>query len=99
MNTPYTIQVITPLFSISRSEGWGYVENTCEFDKDTFELLDITYVPSPFEGGNCQVTYHFKINQPDKPNSCIVFIEDWGDNKYIADCFIYNNHILKREKN
>jgi len=85
------IQVTNNIFSITRSEGWGYVQNICEFDKDIFDLIGTKNVPSPLEGGNCEVTYHFKLKQTDKPNSHIVFIEDFGDKKYMAETYIYDN--------
>jgi hypothetical protein len=90
MNTNI-IQLTNNIFSITRSEGWGYVENICEFDKEIFELIDKNYVPSQLEGGNCQVTYNFRIKQTDKPNSNIVFIKDFGDKKYISEKYIYDN--------
>lgn len=91
MNTSI-IQIIDNIFYITRSEGWGYVENICEFDKEIFELIDKKNVPSPLEGGNCEVTYKFKIKQTDKPNSYIVFIEDFGDKKNMSGTYIYDNN-------
>jgi len=89
--TTNIIQITNNIFTITRSEGWGYVQHICEFDKDIFELLCTKNVSSPLEGGNCQVTYHFKIKQTNKP-SYIVFIKDFGDKKYISDNYIYDNN-------
>ena len=64
-------------------------------------MTDTKTIPSPLEGGNCEVIYKFKIKQTDKPNSYIVFIEDFGDQKYMSGAYIYDNnkneiHKLKR---
>jgi len=85
------IPVIDNFFSIVRSEGFGYVKHICEFDKDIFELIDIKTISSPLEGGICHVTYHFKIKQTVKINSYIVFIEDYGDKKYMSETYMYDN--------
>lgn len=89
--TTNIIQVTNNAFTITRSEGWGYVQNICEYDKDVFELICTKNVPSPLEGGSCHVTYHFKIKQTNKP-SHIVFIKDFGEKKYMSDSYIYDNN-------
>lgn len=85
------IKITNNIFSIIRSEGWGYVQNICEFDKEIFELIGTKNIPSPLEGGNCEVIYNFKIKQTDKPNSYIVFIDDYGDRKYMSGTYVYDN--------
>lgn len=85
------IKITNNIFSIKRSEGWGYVENICEFDKEIFELIGTKTVASQLEGGNCEVTYNFRIKQTDKPSSYIVFIEDYGDRKYMSATYVYDN--------
>ena len=85
------IKITNNIFSIKRSEGWGYVQNICEFDKDIFELINTKNIPSPLEGGNCEVIYNFRIKQTVNSNSYIVFIEDYGDKKYMDEMYMYDN--------
>lgn len=87
LNSKYQIEIIDDSFEIIRSEGWGYVNNVCVFDEKIF-LLNKTTTPSELEGGNCIVSYKFKIVK--KITTVIVFITDYSDTKeyeyYKYDC-------------
>lgn len=47
-------------FHILRNEGWGYVQNFVEYDKNILNL-ETEYIPGNGEGAGCQVIYKFKI--------------------------------------
>ena len=47
-------------FHILRNEGWGYVENSVEYDKNILSL-EKEYIPGNGEGANCKVIYKFEI--------------------------------------
>lgn len=52
------VEVSDTTFKIVRFEGYGYVQNSCNYDKTALEL-DISYEASQQEGGNCKSTYKF----------------------------------------
>lgn len=69
-------------FEIIRYEGFGYVTNICNYDKNIFNL-EVKYIPSELEGGNCKVIYTFTIIEKDNfTKSTIEYIEDYHNNKY-----------------
>ena len=88
------MEIIGDFILIRRREGWGYVQNICDYNKDVFELVDKKCIPSPYEVGICEVTYEFKIKQNNAPNSYINFIKDYGDRKYTTS-YIYQNNKLE----
>ena len=45
-------------FYILRNEGWGYVQNFVEYDKNILNL-EKEYIPGNGEGASCQVIYKF----------------------------------------
>lgn len=73
------LEVSDTTFEIVRSEGWGYVQNYCNYDKNILEL-EILYEASPLEGGNCKATYKFITKK--KTDTIIEFVEDYSDYKY-----------------
>lgn len=52
MSSNTEIIVSDNVFEIIRSEGWGYVQNYCYYDKDILKLETHT-TPALLEGGYC----------------------------------------------
>ena len=84
----HKIQIINNKFEIIRYEGFGYVQNICNYDKNIFKL-DKFYEPNGLEGGSCKTIYLFEvvkkdnlINSINSFKSRIEFIEDYSDYNY-----------------
>jgi len=77
-----TIEIKDNKFQILRYEGFGYVQNICNYDKNIFNLK-ISYQPNGLEGGNCKTIYDFEVIKKDNKNltSIIEYIEDYSNYK------------------
>lgn len=89
------IFIVDNKFEIIRYEGFGYVKNICNYDKNIFKL-EISYQPSRLEGGNCKTIYSFEIITPTNTKSSyestIEFITDYSENKYYT-YYSYNSNL------
>lgn len=81
--------IVDDKFDIIRFEGFGYVQNICNYDPNIFELEKL-YESSNKEGGDCKTTYKFKIKH--KKDALIEFTEDYGDYMIITSYF-YNSQL------
>ncbi len=93
----HQIKIKDNVFQIIRYEGFGYVKNMCEYDKEIFKL-EKTIVSNSnlnLESNSSQTIYKFEIIK--QCDSIIIFIEDHLNYKY----YIYykynskNNSIKK----
>ena len=76
------ISIIDNKFQIIRYEGFGYVQNICNYDNNIFNL-EISCCLSEFEGGNCKTIYSFEIiKKCCSIKSIIEYIEVYSDLKY-----------------
>lgn len=68
------------MFSITRKESWGHVQNSVKYDKRTLDLD--TYVRAATdEGGGYTTTYQFKFKGKRK-DAWVTFVEDYRDYQY-----------------
>lgn len=87
------IKIIDNKFEIIRYEGFGYVQNSCNYNKNIFKL-EITYEPNmELEGGSCKTIYSFEIIKKNNSiKSIIEFVEDYSDYKYYTN-YEYNPNL------
>lgn len=97
------IKIIDNKFEIIRYEGFGYVQNSCNYNKNIFNL-QISHQPNmELEGGSCKTIYSFEIiKKNNSTKSIIEFVQDYSDYKfhtyYKYDSNINDIIILKQKK-